>query len=456
MPVSVFPTGVVRYHPEKCWNGFTLFQASMFEGQNVGTVLIDMNGKVVKQWKGLEGFPNKMLPGGYVMGSSGVRDPKIAFQDMTDLVQLDWEGRTVWQFNHLELIEDAGHESTWMARQHHDYQREGNPVGYYAPGLEPQAAGGRTLILAHRNVTNPAISPKPLLDDIIIEVDWQGNITWEWSASDHFEELDFPPEARQTLNRNPNLVIGEVGDWLHINSISTLGPNRRFEAGDARFHPENIIWSSRQASIMAIIERSSGRLVWKLGPDYSASPQLIKLGAIIGQHHIHLIPRGLPGEGNLLLFDNGGTAGYGPPGPASAEGLNCFIRDYSRVIELDPVSLEAVWQYPSFEIPGAAVMAHSRLYSKFVSSAQRLLNGNTLITEGGCGRFLEVTPRHEIVWEYISPYYSLQMKMNHVYRAYRIPPEWVPQLELGAGLPVIPAENHLLRLDTAGSQIIQI
>ncbi|WP_438037357.1 hypothetical protein [Sorangium sp. So ce204] len=40
-----------------------------------------------------------------------------------------------------------------------------------------------------------------------------------------------------------------------------------------------------------------------------------RLGWIIGQHHAHLIPRGLPGEGNLLVFDNGGWAGYGSAAP---------------------------------------------------------------------------------------------------------------------------------------------
>jgi len=73
-------------------------------------------------------------------------------------------------------------------------------------------------------------------------------------------------------------------------------------------------------------------------------------------------------------------------------------------------------------------MNYLKLYSKHISSAQRLPNGNTLITEGACGRILEVTPAHEIVWEYVSPYYSPKMQLNHVYRAYRVPYDWVPQL----------------------------
>jgi hypothetical protein len=453
MPVSVFPTGVVRSQPERCWQGFTLFQASIFEGQNAGAILVDMNGKVVKQWKGLEGFPNKMLPGGFIMGSTAVRDPKISFQDMTDLVQVDWEGKVVWKFDRLEFIQDPGHEAQWMARQHHDYQRQGNPVGYYVPGMEAMVDKGKTLILAHRNVSNPSISSRPLLDDVIVEVDWAGQIIWEWSSAAHFEELGFSSEARQTLSRNPNMMIGNNGDWIHLNSVSTLGPNRWFDSGDTRFHPDNIIWSSRQTSIMAIIDRLNGKLVWKLGPDYAASEELIKLGWIIGQHHVHMIPRGLPGEGNILLFDNGGNSGYGLPNPGSPDGLNYAIRDYSRVVELSPVTLEKVWQYPNFEHPGATGMAYTRLYSKFISSAQRLVNGNTLVTEGACGRILEITSQHEIVWEYISPYFSPRVNMNHVYRAYRVPAAWVPRLDLPEAQAVNPPENSDLRLDVSANSV---
>ncbi len=66
-----------------------------------------------------------------------------------------------------------------MARQHHDYQREGNPVGYYVPGMDPLTDGGNTLILAHKNVTNSKISEKELLDDVIIEATWEGKVVSE-------------------------------------------------------------------------------------------------------------------------------------------------------------------------------------------------------------------------------------------------------------------------------------
>ena len=81
------------------------------------------------------------------------------------MTQLDWDGNVVWKFDHKEYIEDEGKEPMWMARQHHDYQREGNPVGYYVPGMESKTDGGNTLILCHETIHDHKISDKQLLDD---------------------------------------------------------------------------------------------------------------------------------------------------------------------------------------------------------------------------------------------------------------------------------------------------
>jgi hypothetical protein len=77
----------------------------------------------------------------------------------------------------------------------------------------------------------------------------EGEILWSWSAHKHFDELGFDP-AKTILFRDPGLrklANGSVGDWLHINSVSLIGPNRHFDASDARFHPDNLIWGSREA-----------------------------------------------------------------------------------------------------------------------------------------------------------------------------------------------------------------
>ncbi len=444
MASTVYPTETTIYDPERCWNGFTIFQPSMNQPEKAGAMLIDMNGNIINQWQRLDGFPNKILPGGYVMGGTGIRNTRYGFQDMLDLVQVDWEGNIIWKFNEYELIEDPDEKPTWMARQHHDYQREGNPVGYYVPGMAPLVDKGNTLILCHKNLRNPRISEEPLLDDTVIEVTWAGEIVWEWVCSDHFDEMGFSEEAKKTLARSPGMrnVGGGMGDWMHINSMSTLGPNRWFDNGDERFHPDNIIWDGRQTNIIAITDKKTGKIAWQVGPEYTAKEALRNLGQIIGQHHAHMIPKGLPGEGNILVYDNGGWAGYGAPNPGAPTGINNALRDYSRVLEFDPTTLEIIWQYTPREAGFIVPLNAYMFYSGFISSAQRLPNGNTLITEGAGGRIFEVTQEHEIVWEYINPYRGMEGKINMVYRAYRLPYEWIPQVTR-------PEERAIPRLDNS-------
>lgn len=444
---SIYPTGTTIYNPDKCWNGYTIFQA-----KEVGALIIDMNGNEVKLWKGLHGMPNKLLPGGFVLGNSGERNTAFGMQDHLDLVQVDWEGNIVWRFSKYEYIEDPGEEPQWMARQHHDHQREGNPVGYYVPGMDPLVKNGNTFLLSHKNLKNPKISDKPLVDDTIIEVTWDGEVVWEWICSDHFDEMEFSEEAKNIMCRNPNWRPsgGGMGDWMHINSMSLLGPNKWYDAGDKRFHPDNIIWCGRETNITAITDKETGKLVWKIGPDYDRTPELMELGWIIGQHHAHMVPRGLPGEGNILIFDNGGWAGYGSPNPGSPTGFMNALRDYSRVLEFDPTTLKIVWQYTPIEAGFIKPVDLNRFYSPFISSAQRLPNGNTLIVEGSGGRIFEVTREHEIVWEYISPYWGELMRINMVYRAYRAPYEWVPQLDKPKETPVEPVDVTTFRMPGAG------
>jgi hypothetical protein len=193
-----------------------------------------------------------------------------------------------------------------------------------------------------------------------------------------------------------------------MNSATYVGPNRWFDQGDARFAPNNVIISSREASLIAIVGRD-GSIVWRLGPDFSASGELRAIRQIIGQHHAHLIPKGLPGAGNLLVFDNGGASGYGFVNPIAPDGRGAFARATSRVLEINPVTLDLVCLFESQVLQ----LEHR--------SAQRLPNGNTLVTAGAGGRMFEVTRDGTIVWEYMYPLFSGANSSNAMYRAYRMP-----------------------------------
>jgi hypothetical protein len=127
------------------------------------------------------------------------------------------------------------------------------------------------------------------------------------------------------------------------------------------------------------------------------------------------------------------------------------LRDYSRVLEIDPVAMKIVWQYTPNEAGFLYPMDSSRFYSPFISGMQRLPNGNTLITEGSNGRVFEVTPDYEIVWEFISPYKGKFIPMNMTYRAYRVPYEWVPQVEKPVETPIEPLDVFSFRVPGAAA-----
>ena len=228
-----------------------------------------------------------------------------------------------------------------------------------------------------------------------------------------------------------------------------MGPNKWYDAGDERFHPDNIIWDARESNIMAIISKKTGKIVWQIGPDFTVSKELRRIGQIIGQHHCHMIPKGLPGEGNILIFDNGGWAGYGLPDRMSKDGTKVDIRDHSRVLEINPVTLEVVWSFKGSDLREGmmAMCENTAFYSQLVSSAQRLPNGNTLITEGSFARIFEVTPEKEIVWEFKNPFEHDGAAM--IYRAYRYPYAYVPQLEKPVEVPVERVNNLTFRLPGA-------
>jgi hypothetical protein len=167
-----------------------------------------------------------------------------------------------------------------------------------------------------------------------------------------------------------------------------------------------------------------------------------------------MIPKGLPGEGNILIFDNGGWAGYGAPCRMSKDGTKTDIRDHSRILEIDPVTLELVWEFKGKDMDTALAMgllSDTIFYSQLTSSAQRLPNGNTMICEGcGC-RFLEVTADKEVVWEYISPFGK---GIDFTYRAYRYPYDYVPQLESPVEVAIEPIDIHTFRVEGAGEGMI--
>ena len=110
---SVYPTGTTTFDPGRTWSGYTVL--SPLGEQAV--VVIDMNGNVVKRWEGYvnsAGGPARILPGGQVIAAVGSNPPK---QESLGLVQQDFAGNVIWQFDHNEQITTGEGQTIWSIRQ---------------------------------------------------------------------------------------------------------------------------------------------------------------------------------------------------------------------------------------------------------------------------------------------------------------------------------------------------
>ena len=472
--------------PGKMAHGYTYVDTAIDQSRGLPnkSYLIDSFGNLVHTWD--IGFGSKLLPNGHVLGGLPFAHAEGELViNLHCLLELDWDNNVVWPPNGATALgpngarfcdpdgqviglstDEFGRSVTW---QHHDVQREGNPVGYYAPSQEPETGGGKTLILAldlPPLEETSHISDFPLYSDKIVEVevnDQGTNVLWEWHAHDHFEATggdlgygfdEVAKAALKTIKSGVgNPLLGDRTDWLHINDANHLGPNPwcpspELPSCDARFHPDNVIFNTREANFIAIIARHddpqgawvSGDIVWRVGPtfDYGVG----KIDQIIGPHHGHMIPFPLNGSGNIMVFDNGGTAPFGAGFGPDENGLPAHpnkFRPYSRVVEFNPITLDVVWIY---ERPDPNIVPPGENFAPFrsdlASSAQRLVNKNTLITEALSGRIFEVTEEGELVWEFISPFgpnapygdpaQGTAVPGNLVYRAYRVPEQWVAGL----------------------------
>ena len=122
---SVYPTGTTIYDPARAWSGFTVLSPL----QTQAVPVIDMNGKVVKQWDGFNnsaGGPARVLPNGDVIAANGARQGR---QESLELVHKDFDGKVLWSFDRHEQILGARGQMMWALRQHHDWQRDDFPAG---------------------------------------------------------------------------------------------------------------------------------------------------------------------------------------------------------------------------------------------------------------------------------------------------------------------------------------
>ncbi len=342
---------VIKNESAKILPGYTLLPLSGSEK----IVLINHGGEILHSWN-LDAARARLLPNGNILvihGSQWGKDVSPWSELENRVREYSWEGELVWEYEAPNKVQ-------------RDLLRLPN---------------GNTLFLTRTSTlfpppTNPAkqkvfgTEPRKIRSDRILEVTKEKDIVWQWDA---YEHLDVYTCGTRSCN-NPyeqRAIRRKLFDWMHGNTLTLIPENHWFKVGDSRFKPGNLILLPRNFWQVLLIDKKTGDIVWKYPEGKTELP--LKEDRLVRGHEAHMIEEGLPGAGNILIFDNGLDE----------------VREHSIVREINPVTHQTVWRY---EADG--------FYGHAGGSVQRLENGNTLISQDrGEARVFEVDSKGEIVWD---------------------------------------------------------
>ena len=307
----------------------------------------------------------------------------------------DWDNNLLWEWSYI----DSTH------RLHHDMaiMPNGNILA-----IAWERMTGAEAIQAGRDPN--FLDDGELWPEHIIEIEPVGtsgaNIVWEWHAKDHLiQNYDSNQQNYGDPAAHPELIDINFGsgiaDWLHANAIDYNPGLDQIILSIPKFHEVWIIdHSTTTAEAAGHTGGNSGRggdLLFRWG-----NPEAYMAGdstdqKLFYQHDIHWIDDGAstndPDYGKLMVFNNRVGEDYST--------VNIFEPVFDLVSNsyqmtggtFDPPAFDWSYQRPD----------SNNLYSKWVSSVQRLMNGNTLILDGVHGYGFEITPNEDIVWEYKNP-----------------------------------------------------
>ncbi len=215
------------------------------------------------------------------------------------------------------------------------------------------------LAMTHQFRMIPEVDAEtPVRDHTITRLSHDGDVIDEVSL---WDILSASPEILRLEAVKRRRFEGHLEvDLFHSNSVEQM----RYPELEGR-HPiyarDNVLASIRNQDSFVIFDWKKRKLIWAWGR-----------GEVSNPHDATLLP-----NGNVLAFDNG------------------LGRGWSRVIELDPIRREIVWEYRAPE--------PTSFYTRSRGANQRLSGGNTLITESDSGRVFEVTADGDVVWEFVNP-----------------------------------------------------
>lgn len=268
---------------------------------------------------------------------------------------------------------------------------------------------------------------KGLVIDGILEIaptTPEPSIVWQWFTYDHLvQDFDSSKANYGDPAEHPELVdlnyfTLHSDDWTHFNSI---GYNAELD---------QIVVNPLCLSEFWVIDHSTttdeaaghtggdcgrgGDLLYRWGnpESYRAGTPADRL--LSGQHDVDWIAPGLPGAGDLLVFNN--MAGLYEGAQYSSvlqvtSPLNPDGTYFMTGAVFGPVA--PTWQFIA-DPPNS-------FFGMNMSSAQRLIDGNTLICNGPNGKVIEVLSSGEIVWVYDN---AMPVQGAQVFNAIRYPVDY--------------------------------
>ncbi|MFC1536033.1 aryl-sulfate sulfotransferase [Candidatus Neomarinimicrobiota bacterium] len=369
------------------YNGYTLFAPNLAKI----TYLIDNDGNLVHQWESnfIPGMSAYLLEDGHLLRAAANLDPTGNSARTGGFQKFDWDGTLVWDY--------------YIGTQHHD--------------IEPLPNGNVLLVLNDRKTEAAAIQAgrdPDLIDEgnirslSIVELEQTdletADVVWRWNAWDHLiQNFDGTKDNLGVIADHPELIdinFAKNGspDWLHTNSVSY---NEALDQIIVSNRSTNEIWvidHSTTTEVAATHEggnsEKGGDLLYRWGNPIAYGAGTIGDQKLHGQHDAHWIEQGLPGEGNIMIFNNG----WPDRGYSSIEELVPPV-DGNGYIPLTPGTAHE----PSTQLWTYTTPAQTDFSSDRFGGSQRLPNGNTLICNSDKGEFFEVTSSNEIVWKYQNP-----------------------------------------------------
>jgi hypothetical protein len=469
--------GVVVNDP-KAFQGYTL----VFPLSSTKTYLIDMQGRDVRMWQSryMAGQDAYLLENGNLLRSADLAENEAFFAGASKggrIQEFTWDGKLVWDYLFHNQTQIRHHAITRLPNGNIlmiVWERK-TPQEAIAAGVKPALAGNTDMLV-----------------DALIEVKptgkTGGKIVWEWRLWDHliqdhdkskpnygdvaahpelvdanfarrpsgfagFFRTPTPPKKDEPKemakdgkkSKDDNLDrlkgLGYIGagggrkfagffpDWTHVNAVAYNARLDQIMLCPREFNEVWIIDHSTTKAQAASHEGGKygkgGDILYRWGNPSAYRAGTSKDQKLFAQHDAHWIPEGLPGAGNMLVFNNGGRpdSSY-----SSVDEIVLPVDSMGRYARSpgEPYGpKEPIWSYTA---PNK-----TDLFAIFMSGAQRLPNGNTLIATGFSGTIFEVTPQKKIVWKYNVPIdfkpgrgtmLFFGNSRNPVFRAYRYAPTY--------------------------------